>query len=130
MLKLGLFLGVKGGGGDWERGGGGEHRRVKIDKAVARPHLGYTIARLIGAKGLRENDIRQPSRIDHLCGTKQPVLHDIPESGAAKPVQDRVRPHGCRSLSCRLEGGFELEGAVVFDFLADAGEEIVGRVRG
>lgn len=103
---------------------------MKIDKAVTRPHIGYAIARLIGAKGLRENNICQPSRIDHLCGAKQPVLHYIPESGAAKPVQDRVCPHGCRSLSCRLEGGFKLEGAVVFDFLANAGEEIVGRMRG
>lgn len=107
-------------------GEGGEHRRVKIDKAAARPHLGHAIARLIGAKGLRENDIRQPSRIDHLGGAKQPVLHYIPESGASKPVHDRVCPQGCRSLSCRLE----LKGAVVFDFIADAGEEIVGRVRG
>lgn len=122
--------GGESGGGERGRGVGGDHRRVKIDKAVARPHLSHAIARLIGAKGLREDDIRQPSRIDHLCGAKQPVLHYIPKSGAAKPVQDRVCPHGCRSLPCRLEGGFELEGAVVFDFLANAGEEIVGRVRG
>lgn len=103
---------------------------MKIDKAVARPHLGHAIAGLIGAKGLRENYIRQPSRIDHLDGAKHPVLHYVPESGAAKPANDRMCPYGCRSLSCRLEGGVELEGAVVFDFLADASEEIFGRVRG
>lgn len=103
---------------------------MKIDRASARPHLGHAVARLIGAKGLRENDVRQPSRIDHLSGAKQPVLYYIPESCAAKPVHDRVRPQGCRSLSFRLEGGVELEGTVVFEFPADAGEEVVGRVRG
>lgn len=104
---------------------------MKIDIAVARPHLGYAIARLIGAKGLRENDVRQPSRIDHLGGAKQPVLYYVPKSCAAKPGQDRVCPHGFRLLSFRLEGGVGLEGTMVFrKLLADAGEEVVGRVRG
>lgn len=119
MFKLGVVGGEEA-----------EHKRVKINKAVARPHLGHAIARLIGAKGLREYNIGQPSRIDHLGGAKEPVPHYIPESGAAKPVHDRVCPQACRALFCRLERGVELGGAVMFDFLADAGEEIVGRVRG
>lgn len=103
---------------------------MKIDKAFSRPHLGHAIARLIGAKGLRENDVRQPSRIDHLGRAKQPVLYYVPESCAAEPAHDRVSPQGFWLLSFHLEGGVGLEGTMVFKLLADAGEEVVGRMRG
>lgn len=103
---------------------------MKIDKVFARPHLGHAIARLIGAKGLRKNNVRQPSRINRLGRAKDPFLYYVPESSAVKPAHDRVCPQGFRLLSLHLEGGVGLEGTVVFKLLADAGEEVVGRMRG
>ena len=77
---------------------------LEIDETAvaARPDAGHTVAGLVGAKGLREDDVGEPDGVCDFAGADDEVADYVAEGLGFEPGDDALAP--------ALSGDFLLEG--------------------